>query len=57
MIIQYVAASLLLAAITAFIILLNIGGREERLRRARLPIADQQRLDAEDALWQQRYGP
>lgn len=56
MLVQYFVAALLFAAVIAFVILLNIKGRKESRRRAALPLAERRRLDAEDALWQQRYG-
>jgi len=57
MIAQYIVAAVLLTAIAALIIRLNISGRAEMRRRALLTLEEQQHLAADDAQWQQQYGP
>ena len=57
MIAQYVIAAILLAAVAGFVVRLNIGARAEGRRRAALSEEERKRLAAEDAQWQQQYGP
>jgi cytochrome c-type biogenesis protein CcmH/NrfF len=54
--IEIIAASTVMALLAAFVIWLNVIGRRERARRAKLPPEERRRLADEDAKWSQEYG-
>ena len=56
MIIQYVAGAILLSAVAALVVWLQIVDRRENKRRASLPPQEQKRLKNEDASWSQKFG-
>lgn len=56
MIIQYVAGAIILSAVAASVVRLQLIDRRETKRRASLPPQDQKRLKHEDASWSQKFG-
>lgn len=56
MYLQYAVAASLLLSLSAFMVWCVKEGRKERKHRAELPVAEQDALEKEDALWAQRYG-
>lgn len=56
MVIQYIAAAVILFGMAMFTCWLQVIGWRETKRRSSLPLEEQERLNHDDAVWSQRFG-